>query len=53
MIMWWKMAVGAVVGFAVGSFAPPGHALWVTAGVLAGWGADVLVRRRARRSEGG
>lgn len=44
--MWWKIAVGAVVGFIVGSFAAPGYTLWVTVGVLAGYGVDAWMRRR-------
>lgn len=45
--MWLKIATGAVVGFIIGSFAAPGLTLWVTVGVLAGYGVDAFTRRRA------
>lgn len=44
--MWLKIAVGAIVGFIVGSFVAPGYTLWVTVGVLAGYGVDAWMRRR-------
>lgn len=46
MTMWLKIAVGAIVGFIVGSFVAPGYTLWVTVGVLAGYGVDAWMRRR-------
>lgn len=45
--MWLKMAIGAVLGFIVGSFAAPGYTLWITVGVLAGYAVEALMRRRA------
>lgn len=53
MTMWWKIALGAVAGFAVGSFVAPGYALWVAVGALAGFGADMWARRRAQGGDGG
>lgn len=44
--MWLKMAIGAVLGFIVGSFAAPGYTLWITVGVLAGYAVEALMRRR-------
>lgn len=43
--MWWKIATGALTGFIIGSFVAPGYTLWVTAGVITGYIADVLSRR--------
>lgn len=51
--MWTKIAVGAVVGFLVGSFAAPGLTLWVTVGVLAGYAVDSWTRRRAETGREG
>lgn len=53
MTMWWKIAIGAALGFVVGSFVAPGYALWITVGALAGYGADVLMRRRSGSGSGG
>lgn len=47
MTMWLKMAIGAVLGFIVGSFVTPGYTLWITVGVLAGYAVDAFMRRRS------
>lgn len=44
--MWLKIATGAAIGFIIGNFAAPGLTLWVTVGVLAGYGVDAWTRRR-------
>lgn len=46
--MWWRLAAGAVIGLAVGSFAPPGPALWLVLGVAGGYLADLALKRRAK-----
>ncbi|MBO8142851.1 MAG: hypothetical protein H0Z37_11885 [Firmicutes bacterium] len=50
--MGWKIAVGAAIGYVVGSLVPPGYVLWVTSGVLAGYAADVFWRRVRQRRGG-
>lgn len=44
--MWAKIAAGAIIGFIIGSYAAPGLTLWVTVGVLAGYGVDAWTRQR-------
>lgn len=51
--MWTKIAAGAVVGFIIGSFAAPGLTLWVTIGVLAGYGVDAWTRHQRREPADG
>ncbi len=48
--MWWRIAAGAAAGLAIGSFAPPGEALWVAAGVVVGYAAGAVQRRPKTRS---
>lgn len=35
--MWINLVVGAILGLVVGHFAPPGYALWVIIGLVAGY----------------
>lgn len=44
--VWTKIAAGAIIGFIIGSYAAPGLTLWVTVGVLAGYGVDAWTRQR-------
>lgn len=53
MTMWWKMAVGAALGFAVGHYVAPGYPLWMALGVAAGFGTDVWLRHRKGARSGG
>ena len=47
--MWWRVAAGAAAGLAIGSFAPPGEALWVAAGVILGYAAGAVQWRLKAR----
>lgn len=49
--MWSRMAVGAVIGLAVGHFVQPGYALWLIVGVSAGYAAEVWVERAKEEKE--
>lgn len=47
--MWWKLAVGAVLGLVAGHFIAPGYALWVVVGLVLGYGAEVWSERRKKQ----
>lgn len=47
--MWARMAVGALVGLAVGHFLAPGYAMWLTVGVVAGYLAELWTERSSRQ----
>lgn len=49
--MWARMAVGAVAGLVVGHFTRPGYALWLTAGITAGYAAELWAERSRERKQ--
>lgn len=47
--MWWKLAIGAVVGLIVGHFVAPGYALWVVVGIVVGYLVEAYSQRQKRQ----
>jgi len=49
--MWIKLAAGAVAGLILGYFFPPGYAVWVVAGIVAGYLVELLTQRRKAKQK--
>lgn len=49
--MWIKLLGGAVLGFIVGYFVPPGYPLWVILGVIAGYLWELWVSKEKREKD--
>ena len=49
--MWIKLAIGAIVGLVLGYFLPPGYALWVVVGIVAGYLVELLTQRRKSKQK--